>query len=470
MSIPDGWLARLTDTSVDFAVPAVGEIADADLLTAQRQLAEVRRRIDSASASFAAEIAHRSRRELGHDGLAQRLGARTPQILVQRVTGATAREAQTLVRVGSMIADAIQDAAAGSDPTRTDDADSRAPWLAAVAHEVAAGRLSIAAADAIQAGLGTTDNTPDPTALVLALTHAAQKLVRDAASHTVEQLAIRAREARDEIDVEGVRDRERLLRERRYLHLTPQGDGMTRINGLLDPESAAVIVGAYDAATSPRRGGPRFVDPTQAARADAISADPRTTEQIAVDSFVELIRIATLADPGEVLGRRGAAVQVIVTERDLSRRSGFGKIEGQSSPVSIDTVERHICESGIVPILFDSGGQSVNVGRDQRLFNRRQRIGMAARDGGCRFPDCDRPPSWTEAHHIDEWMRDFGKTDIADGILLCRHHHLLIHDNGWKVTRTGGDYFVVPPTSLDPDQRPIPAPTKSAGLRRLLAS
>ena len=57
-----------------------------------------------AAAALAAEIAHRSRHELGHDGLAQRLGARTPQILVQRVTGATAREAQTLVRVGSLVA------------------------------------------------------------------------------------------------------------------------------------------------------------------------------------------------------------------------------------------------------------------------------------------------------------------------------------------------------------------------------
>ena len=285
---------------------------------------------------------------------------------------------------------------------------------------------------------------------------------------TVERLAIRARELRAEIDVDGVRDREQQLRERRYLHITPQGDGMTRIHGLLDPESAAVVVGAYDAATSPRRGGPRFVDPTEAARAEAVATDPRTTEQIAVDSFVELIRIATLADPGAVLGRRGAAVQVLVTERDLSRRAGVGRIEGQPDAVSIETVERHICESGIVPILFDSDGQSVNVGRDQRLFNRRQRIGMAARDGGCRFPDCERPPSWTEAHHIDEWARDFGKTDIADGVLLCRHHHLLVHNNGWRITRTRRRLLRrcrrVRSTRI---RRPIPAPSKSATARRL---
>ena len=26
-------------------------------------------------------------------------------------------------------------------------------------------------------------------------------------------------------------------------------------------------------------------------------------------------------------------------------------------------------------------------------------------------------------------------TDIANGILLCRHHHLLVHDNGWIIRR-----------------------------------
>src|SRR3546814_1221434 len=58
-----------------------------------------------------------------------------------------------------------------------------------------------------------------------------------------------------------------------------------------------------------------------------------------------------------------------------------------------------------VPILFDSAGQVVNVGRDQRLFTARQRIALSARDGGCIWPGCDRPPSWCEAHHIDEWQR-----------------------------------------------------------------
>jgi hypothetical protein len=245
---------------------------------------------------------------------------------------------------------------------------------------------------------------------------------------------------------------------------------MTRISGLLDPESAAIVCAAIDTITSPRRGGPRFVDPVAAARAEELLRDERTVPQIALDALVDMIRIATFADSGTVFGGRRPSVQVLVPERALRDGHGVANLEGQIDAVSLATAQRHICDAGLVAALFDDDAQVVNVGRAKRLFTSRQRIGMAARDGGCRFPGCSRPPSWTEAHHIDEWLLDHGKTDIADGILLCRHHHQLTHNNGWKVTRSGGQYWVVPPESEDPEQRPIPAPSRSSALKRTLAA
>jgi hypothetical protein len=135
--------------------------------------------------------------------------------------------------------------------------------------------------------------------------------------------------------------------------------------------------------------------------------------------------------------------------------------------VSIDTVERALCESGTVPVAFDSEGQCVDLGREQRLYTARQRIGLAARDGGCRWPDCDRPASWCEAHHINQWARDQGNTDIADGILLCRYHHLLLHDNHWDITRTGGQYWLLPPADEDPARTPQAMPSTSEALHDL---
>jgi hypothetical protein len=176
--------------------------------------------------------------------------------------------------------------------------------------------------------------------------------------------------------------------------------------------------------------------------------------------LVELVRIGSAAGADEVLGAQRPAVRLHVTAADLDRRAGAATFEGQTAAVSIATAERHACTTGLVPILFDSAGQVVNVGRDQRLFTSRQRIGLAARDGGCRFPDCDRPPTWCEAHHIEHWQRG-GRTDIADGVLLCRHHHLLVHDNGWQITRNGSDYAAIPPPDVDPTQRPRPAPART---------
>ena len=120
-----------------------------------------------------------------------------------------------------------------------------------------------------------------------------------------------------------------------------------------------------------------------------------------------------------------------------------------------------------MPILFDQSGEVLDVGREQRTFTRRQRIALAARDGGCRFPGCDRPASWTEAHHIVEWSRG-GCTDVADGILLCKHHHLLIHNNGWRIERERADYFLLPPIDHDPLRRRIPMPSKNRTYRRAL--
>src|SRR5690606_13676877 len=136
------------------------------------------------------------------------------------------------------------------------------------------------------------------------------------------------------------------------------------------------------------------------------------------------------------------------------RGRGHGRIEGHPEPVSIDTVERHTCDSGTIDITFDTNGQAIDVGREQRLFTHRQRIALAARDGGCMAPGCERPPSWTEAHHIKHWNRDHGKTDLDNGILLCRHHHLLFHDHAWEIIRRDHEFWLIPPTHIDPHQTP----------------
>jgi hypothetical protein len=420
---------------------------DDALLTGTRELGELRRLVEASLGSFAAEVKHRSRREDGLAGLASRLGAVTPEKLVEQVSGVSKRESQKLVRVGELL---------------TVDAD---PWLSAVGTGVKSGKVSIEKADVIKTGLGA------PTADVAAddLADAAAELAALAPTMSVENLAARARQLRDDLDADGVRDRERMLREKRYLTLTPLSNGMTQLSGLLDPASAAIVGAAYDAATSPRRGGPRFVDTESKERAEKLVADERTLGQIALDTFVDLLRIGTEVDPGKLLGARRHAVRVLVTDRDLRERRGPAFIQDQTEAISIATAERHICDTGIVPIHFTDDGEPLRLGVTRRLFSSKQRDALAARDGGCRYPKCDRPASWCEAHHRIPWAEG-GPTDTRDGVLLCRHHHMLVHDNGWAIDRDPVHGFVaIPPRSVDPAQRPIPMPARSPAAHRLLA-
>ncbi len=453
-------LAASATALVDAARVRASTVSDDSLMAYQSEVAASVRVLEQVAATFAAEIDFRSRRELGYQGLAQRLGARTPEALVQQITGMSLPSARRLVRVGTMIAQVAAHDVGGLDVGGLELAE---PWLADVARAASNGALSTEAVDVIRSGLGT----PSDAVTADTLADAARTLVERASTLTLEALAAASRELRDTLDAAGVTDRERERRSRRSLRLFPQPDGMTRLVGMLDPESAAVVTNAIDAATSPRRGGPRFVDAAEAARAEKLVHDERTIEQIALDALVELVDIAVRAHDNTMLGVRRADVRMLVTQRDLDRRAGVGFIEGQRATVSVATVERHACDGGYVPVLFSDNGESLNLGREQRSHNARQRTAIAARDGGCLGPRCERPPSWCEVHHIVEFGEG-GKTSVEDGVLLCKYHHMLTHNNGWRIERRDDRYWMLPPPDIDAECRPIPLTTRSAAVRRLL--
>jgi Domain of unknown function (DUF222)/HNH endonuclease len=461
------YLAGLGDAAMRFAVPEVAGFTDAELLDGQRAIAELRRRVDTAAAAFAGEIAHRSRRELGHAGLAQSHGLRSAEDLIAKVTAGSRRDAHTLVKAAELL------------PTPTRDGSPALPpvprWQTVIGDAVASAAISVTAAEVIRTRLAAAaDAAADDGAADDAFTAAAQALIAAAAESTIETLAALAARTRDMLDLAGIPARENALREKRYLKFAKQLDGTTRFHGLLDPESAAIVVPAFDAATSPRRGGPRFVDPNATQRAEDIVADERTTDQLTLDVFVDLIRTGARVDNGTLLGDRKPAVHILVTQADLEapaatdgKRAGAAFFEGCDEAVSIATAERFICSSGAVPIMFDTDGHALNLGREQRLFSGKQRTAMAARDGGCLL--CGRPPSWCEAHHINHWNEHHGRTDIDDGVLLCRFCHLNMHNNNWRIKREDGQYFLERPDSHGTLRR-TPLTRRSPALQRLLSA
>ena len=460
----------------------VRRLADGDLLASQRALAEIRRVADASAALIAGEIAHRSRRELGYDGLAQREGFRTAEKLVQHETGSTARDASTLVTVGTLIHDAHP------APTRDGDTcEAGEPWLVAVGAAVAFGSLTPQAAQAIRTGLGApNDDVPQKMLATAVLT-----LLAEAGSLNVDTILVRARQLRDDMDLAGVALREQQIRDARSISRVRRANGLNRY--IVDPdiEATAFWDDLYDRVTAPRRGNVTFLSAEDQAWAESASGrsgtddrtghrtddrtDDRTVDQYVHDTFTDLLRIAVATgtapgmgmgtgtlDARRIVGSRGPSVRVLVTVDALDSGIGIGHVEGINAPISLATVERIACTNGTITATFDSHGNGIDLGREQRLFTARQRIILSTRDGGCRMPGCDRPPSWCEAHHIDHWKRDHGPTNLDRGVLLCRHHHLLIHNNNWEIKHDSTGYWLIPPTSIDPEQLPRPMPSKSA--------
>ncbi|WP_336644985.1 HNH endonuclease signature motif containing protein [Microbacterium sp. USHLN186] len=442
-----------------------------DAMVAAAALARCAERISIIGAGVAAT---RSSRDAGQDGLAQRRGHRTPAALVQQITGTTQGEAQRQVRLGQSILDA--ECGAGADAGATDsagaaggagadagdaapgsdDAPRRESWHAPLSAALLQGRISSAQQDAIQRGLGQPVDDGDDTHA--AWCAAAEQLVLEACERTVEELRIQARAIRDQLDPEGAERRFLERYERRSFRMWTDADGIERGRIDFEDDGAAWVRAIRDAALRPRRGGPRFVDSAEARRAEDLTADPRTNDQLGYDLLLDLLRAGALAESGAVFGTRQAGVRIVQVVDDAGG-SVAARTEDYGHPLPPAAVDHRICESGAVTVRVDRCGNPLDVGREHRLFTPAQRIALAIRDGGCRWRGCDRPASYGEAHHIDEWHRDGGRTDIDRGILLCRHHHMQLHHGGWRVTRDGREDFVLRPPG---GRSPVPLAPRAA--------
>jgi len=81
-------------------------------------------------------------------------------------------------------------------------------------------------------------------------------------------------------------------------------------------------------------------------------------------------------------------------------------------PISAASARRIACDCELTAILIDGEGVPLKLGRNQRLVSAHQRRALIARDHGCAFPGCNRPPASTQAHHIRHWING-GTTDLA---------------------------------------------------------
>jgi hypothetical protein len=292
-------------------------------------------------------------------------------------------------------------------------------------------------------------------------------LVAHAPNLSVAELRTVAGQVRDRLDNDGIVPRELRQRRRRSLTISTTDDGMTHVDWYLDPESAGYVVSAIDAMVDHELRGVRFratsdVDgraaganePERAAGEVDDAPETRTLAQLRSDAATDVFRhLAACTDPG-ANGRPPVTVVVRIDWEALRSGRGAGEIDGVPSTVSVRTVRRMAADASVIPVVLGGESEVLDLGRARRLFSRAQRIALAERDGGCAWPGCPHPPSYTEAHHIRWWNAHGGDTDLDNGVLLCGGHHHRIHDDGWEIRIHEGLPTFIPPAHVDPYRRP----------------
>ncbi len=243
--------------------------------------------------------------------------------------------------------------------------------------------------------------------------------------------------------------------ERRYVNVSRTIDGRVAIDGMLDPEGGAQLSAAVNALATPT--GPD---------------DTRTAAQRRHDALVEVIAVGLRA--GELPATGGVLPQVAMTVDAgpfLPGGSGIPVARTASGLTLVgSTVERILCDASISRVVTRGASEVLDVGRASRLATPAQRRGLAIRDGGCVGYECDRPPVWTDVHHVVHWSHG-GLTDFDMLCLLCRRHHTLVHDEGWVCIRDGTGWIVLPPSmARDWGSTRVADPVSTAGasaLRRI---
>jgi len=300
---------------------------------------------------------------------------------------------------------------------------------------VATGAVNLAQARVIVSAL---EDLPESEVGVEALARAEETLVGYAATYGPRELRrlgrrileVAAPEACEEAEGKALQREERRAAAVTSLTFRRLGDGTTRLAGRL-PDAVTDRLRTYlDAFTSPRHRG------TGQADGEGDRVPPRRWLGEAFGAFLEA------ADPARMPLHGGDATAVLVTI-DLatlqSELAGVGLVGEE--PISAAQVRRLACTAEIIPVVLGGASEVLDLGRSSRLYRPAQRKAMAVRDKRCRAEGCTVPAAWCEAHHAGRTWADGGRTDLADGALLCSWHHHRAHDPTYDTRRLpNGDF------------------------------
>jgi uncharacterized protein DUF222/HNH endonuclease len=159
--------------------------------------------------------------------------------------------------------------------------------------------------------------------------------------------------------------------------------------------------------------------------------DLRSPQERYGDAFSDAIDLALNTPELPMQAGERAHVMVAVSLEDL--KSGIGKaILGDTGTISAAEARIHACDCKLIPAVLGKKSEPLDLGRQTRLITTGIRHALYLRDRGCAFPGCHRPPRHCQGHHIRHWA-DGGPTELSNLVLMCAHHHRLLHRSGWQV-------------------------------------
>lgn len=238
----------------------------------------------------------------------------------------------------------------------------------------------------------------------------------------------RMRRVRDRLHPEPLATRRARAAEERRVCVEPAPDGMAWLSLFVEAERALAIEA-------------RVV--TLASR--ETSNDSRTTVQRAADLAAELLLGGELtgdertrtgsASTGAVQPRVNVTVPVLSLlglDDEPAELEGYGPIDAEAA--------RRL--AGHAPslrriLVHPETGTALSYGREAYRAPADLDGFVRVRDGRCRFPGCARRADLADLDHTTAWHQG-GRTDAANLAALCRHHHRIKHESGWRVEREPG--------------------------------
>jgi hypothetical protein len=285
-----------------------------------------------------------------------------------------------------------------------------------VAAALAAGELSVDAASAVCAAVAGL-----PVGVPAVQVGSVERLLVDvAAADGTGAVTKWAARIAQQWSPDLLEQREAAARAARFLSVTTGRDGSVGVAGRFDQEGGALLTAVLGALAAP------------APAVDGVP-DGRDAGARWADALLQLCRHAT-PDLPQVGGERPNVLLTISLETlrdglaDLDplagaglsaamlpapgRPGGAGLLAG-GVPISPGAARKILCDANVIPVVCAGASEVLDVGRATRTIPVAIRRALVLRDQGCVFPGCDRPPSWTDAHHIVYWS-DGGPTCLTN--------------------------------------------------------